>query len=422
MKHFLSVQVKEVTVLLLVVVLSACQDSRTTRPQVHSDPIHPQKQIDPSTTNTPSPQPAAPAAPPQTLGPELPVAKPATPLAVPTEAPQEIESELPVAQPAAPPAFPMEAPQEVESELPAPKPVTPSAAPSVVKPELPAPKPVTARPVPPAAKPELPAPKPVTARPVPPAAKPEPPVPKAVTARPVPPAAKPEPPVPKPVTARPVPPAAKPEPPVPKPATLPTEKSPISQRPFELTKSEARMAHLLNEYRVSLGQKRLAVSKDLTTVARTHVTDLNQNYSFINSNGELNSCNMHSWSAKGSWQPCCYTNDHAKAKCIWDKPRELTGYRGNGYEIAYGTRAPTIDKAKYGFEFKDPGCSVDLLSAEAAIEGWKKSSAHNAVMINKGNFERVPFAAIGVAINGCYATIWFGKESDPVSIDPAQIK
>jgi hypothetical protein len=54
--------------------------------------------------------------------------------------------------------------------------------------------------------------------------------------------------------------------------------------------------------------------------------------------------NLHSWSDNGNWQGkygngnwigCCYPDDHSKKHCMWDKPKEITGYQGNGYEIAH---------------------------------------------------------------------------------------
>ena len=63
-------------------------------------------------------------------------------------------------------------------------------------------------------------------------------------------------------------------------------------------------------------------------VAEAHVQDLSYNQPV---GGQ---CNMHSWSDRGSWSGCCYTDDHAASQCMWDKPRELTRYPGNGFEIA----------------------------------------------------------------------------------------
>ena len=91
-----------------------------------------------------------------------------------------------------------------------------------------------------------------------------------------------------------------------------------------LSEEEAKLYRLIMEYRSEKGLPVIALSKSLTKVAQIHVKDLNENYS------GSTSCNMHSWSNKGNWTACCYTSDHAQAECMWNKPRELTAYRGNG--------------------------------------------------------------------------------------------
>ena len=97
---------------------------------------------------------------------------------------------------------------------------------------------------------------------------------------------------------------------------------------------------------------------------------------------------MHSWSKKGKWEVCCYTDDHAKAQCMWNKPRELTRYKGNGYEIAAG-----------------------MGNAQDALDGWKHSVHHNNVIINK-DIWKTKWEAIGIGIYGNYAVVWFGHETD----------
>lgn len=76
---------------------------------------------------------------------------------------------------------------------------------------------------------------------------------------------------------------------------------------------------------------------------------------------------------------------------MWNKPRELTSYIGDGYEIAY---------------WSSEGATA------AALNGWKKSRGHNAVIINQDIWKNVQWKAIGIAIRGEYAVVWFGKELD----------
>ena len=67
---------------------------------------------------------------------------------------------------------------------------------------------------------------------------------------------------------------------------------------------------------------------------------------------------MHSWSANGSWTPCCYTADHARKECMWNKPGEITG--GAGVRVFPSTL--TIDATS---EFNAGTATVSGTAAEA---------------------------------------------------------
>jgi Cysteine-rich secretory protein family len=153
-----------------------------------------------------------------------------------------------------------------------------------------------------------------------------------------------------------------------------------------LTDEENKLYKLLMQYRKEKGLLEIPVSKALTLVAQTHAKDLQDNQP------ARENCNMHSWSARGKWSSCCYTADHAQANCMWNKPRELTSYTGNGYEIAHGEE----DAAA---------------TAEKALDGWKKSAAHNAVIINEGIW-KAKWNAVGIGIYKGFAVAWFGNDID----------
>ena len=153
-----------------------------------------------------------------------------------------------------------------------------------------------------------------------------------------------------------------------------------------ISKEEKRLYDLINEYRAENGLGKIPLSLSLTIVAQAHVKDLQDN------KPEGGACNLHSWSNKGKWKACCYTDDHAKASCMWDKPKELTKYQS------------------YGFEISCQGLETD--KALSAINMWKSSSAHNAVIINEGIWKTSEWKAIGIGIYGDYAVVWFGKETD----------
>lgn len=148
------------------------------------------------------------------------------------------------------------------------------------------------------------------------------------------------------------------------------------------------LADLINQYRIQQGLKKIPVSVSLTLVAEAHVLDLENN--ILSGN-----CNLHSWSNQGNWTACCYTSDHAKAQCMWDKPKEITQrhYIGNGYEIA--------------------AYSTGAITPEGALELWKGSSGHHNVIINRDIWVNSNWQAIGAAVSEHYAVVWFGTEADP---------
>ncbi len=159
-----------------------------------------------------------------------------------------------------------------------------------------------------------------------------------------------------------------------------------------LSAEEKKLYLLIMDYRKTMKLPNIPTSRSLTYVAQAHSKDLVEN------TPEKGKCNMHSWSNKGNWKACCYTADHKRPSCMWGKPRELTDYSGDGYEIAAGY---------------DPGSSAEHdLSAEDALELWKNSSAHNAIIINKGIWKKTKWKAIGIGIYKGAATVWFGKVDD----------
>lgn len=157
-----------------------------------------------------------------------------------------------------------------------------------------------------------------------------------------------------------------------------------------LTEKEAKLYYMINAYRESLGLPKLSFSKSLTEVARAHVRDSNtytpENQ--VDSRGIRG--NLHSWSANGSWTPVVYTSDHHYMYDMWSKPREITNYTGNGYEISASGRR---------------------ISPETALDLWKDSPGHNQVMATQGDWSDLK--TMGVSIDGGYAHVWFGSDADP---------
>ena len=158
-----------------------------------------------------------------------------------------------------------------------------------------------------------------------------------------------------------------------------------------VSEKEAKLYYIINAYRESQGLQKLSFSKSLTIVARTHVSDSNTYTPENQRDSRGMQGNLHSWSNHGSWTPVVYTSDHEYAANMWSKPRELTSYTGNGYEIS--------------------SWNSGNITPEDALDLWENSSGHNAVMTTQGNWSDLK--TMGVAIDGKYAHVWFGSAADP---------
>lgn len=158
-----------------------------------------------------------------------------------------------------------------------------------------------------------------------------------------------------------------------------------------LTETETELYRLINKYRVQKGLPVVTLSASLSYVAQTHARDQEENFK------DGNRCNMHSWSNKGKWSACCYTSDHKKAKCMWDKPRELTNYKSDGFEISFYST----------YNYDSP---ADF--ARDILDGWKKSPGHNNMIINKSIWRDMDWQVIGIGVYGEYANVWFGNAKD----------
>ena len=153
------------------------------------------------------------------------------------------------------------------------------------------------------------------------------------------------------------------------------------------------LAEEINNYRKQNGLAAIPISDDLTAVALKHCIDLNT-YQPEKACGDKG--NAHSWSNNGNWtgaygngafKGCCYAPDHSNAACMWDKPKEITNYQGNGYEIAHWESSTA--------------------TAQSALISWKGSAGHNAVILEQGGWG--PWKALGAIYMGNYACAWFGK-------------
>mgnify|MGYP002619726111 CR=1 FL=1 len=153
-----------------------------------------------------------------------------------------------------------------------------------------------------------------------------------------------------------------------------------------LTGEEIHLYRLINEYRMFFDLDIIPLSKSLSFVAHTHVRDLHEN------RPDLFSCNLHSWSDKGVWTPCCYAKDPNRTNCMWNKPRELTSYMGNGQEIILWENIPATPRS--------------------AFDQWRNFELTNNMLLNRGRWQENNWKAIGIAVYEGYASVWFGEVID----------
>ena len=169
--------------------------------------------------------------------------------------------------------------------------------------------------------------------------------------------------------------------------TQPHEQDSIS--PQELS-----LYHAIMDYRASLGLEPIRLSRALSATAGRHVVDTREN--IWAENVELpEGANLHSWS------DAYYYEDQRAPEVMWEAPARIgTGYESAGYEISAA-----------GFETTDD-----------ALEGWKASAAHDAVLANLGVWADIKYLAMGVGVDtspgaGIYAGrifhVWFGEAGDP---------
>ncbi len=153
-----------------------------------------------------------------------------------------------------------------------------------------------------------------------------------------------------------------------------------------ISAKEYRLYQLINALRTTNKMPKIELSASLTHVAHLHAADLKQNHP------DTSICNLHSWSNKGDWTPCCYQAYVYKEDCMYDKPRELTPYRFRGYELAY----------------KDAG----EINPDSLMMIWMDYSKVTDIILSKGDYEGKNWLAIGIGIRDNYAMVWFGQVKD----------
>lgn len=156
---------------------------------------------------------------------------------------------------------------------------------------------------------------------------------------------------------------------------------------FCISETELKLYNLINDFRRSNDLPAIPLSPSLSYVARLHVNDLYYH------RPDTAHCNLHSWSDKGIWAECCYGRDIFNNTCMTSKPRELTTYKGKGYEIAFWENLDAV-----------PEIVLDL---------WMNELASRNLILNVGAWGEMNWKALGVGIQSGYAVAWFGMDEDP---------
>ena len=157
---------------------------------------------------------------------------------------------------------------------------------------------------------------------------------------------------------------------------------------FCLTKDEYRLYSLINNYRSQQGLSIIPVSRSLCYVAKVHARDLYMN------NPDTAACSMNSWSDKGDWVSCCHSKQTPNPSCIVNKPRELTGYPGEGHELVYW--------------------DSEELKPDTVLRFWKSVEQTRELLLNQKKWNYFSWKAIGLGMYKGYACVWVGELRDTI--------
>ncbi|MBP7001982.1 calcium-binding protein [Amaricoccus sp.] len=160
-----------------------------------------------------------------------------------------------------------------------------------------------------------------------------------------------------------------------------------------LTLQELSLYHSIMAYRASLGLAAIPLSRGLTTTAGRHVADTRENI-WAASLALPAGTSLHSWS------DAPYYADNRDPSVMWTAPQRVnSGYTSAGYEIS----------------------AAGFATTDLALEGWKASASHNAIIAQTGVWAGIDLKAIGIGVDtsegaGIYKGrvfhVWFGETTD----------
>jgi hypothetical protein len=148
-----------------------------------------------------------------------------------------------------------------------------------------------------------------------------------------------------------------------------------------------KLVDMINDYRIRHRLPQISLSPKLTAVAAWHVRDLAEQQPHERYGS------LHSWSPSDRWTGGAYrADDNSTWPLMWDKPKEITGYAGYGFEI----------------------CAAKVRDVHHALEVWQASTAHNNVILSRGPWadSRWQWQALGAVFYQGFACAWFGDRRD----------
>ncbi|MCA9267241.1 MAG: hypothetical protein KDA41_02160 [Planctomycetales bacterium] len=142
---------------------------------------------------------------------------------------------------------------------------------------------------------------------------------------------------------------------------------------------------MINAYRKTLSLPAVPLSPSMTAVAALHAKDLAEQQPH-KKHGSL-----HAWSDNTRWTGGNFLLDRPDSyNVMWQKPQEIAGYLGTGYEIA----------------------ASGVRDADHALKVWQGSRPHLDVIANRGIWEELRWQALGAVYYKGFACAWFGEDKD----------
>jgi hypothetical protein len=158
-----------------------------------------------------------------------------------------------------------------------------------------------------------------------------------------------------------------------------------------MNQEETILFNMINDMRIQSKLPAIAFSSDLCKVANTHIADL------IKYKPQDKGCSLHSWSGSGKWTSCCNTKEVFGIQCMKSKPREITGYKGDGFELIYW--------------------GEDKATPEEAATLWKQVDASSDMILSRAKWSGYQWKALGVGMKDGYAILWLGDSVNSKSQD-----